>query len=85
MDDELISALRRVLEEDVVRELRALGAGLDRISSQLEMNQRLLEAKVDALLQDIKSMREEMQAMREEMKTLREDAGPSKRHSQLIH
>jgi len=85
MNDELKAALRQVLEEDVLPELRALSAALDRMSAQMEISHRSLDAKMDTMIQDVRAMREEMRVMREEMKALREENGPSMRPSLLIH
>jgi hypothetical protein len=78
MTDEFRDQLRQILEEEILVHLRMVTAKLDEMAAQMRASSQILEAKLDAILQ-------EQTALRAELKTLREEDEEAAPASRLIH
>jgi cell division protein FtsB len=66
MTDEFRDQLRQILEEEILVHLRTLAVKLDEMSAQIYASSQILEAKLDAIIEEQTALRAELQALRDE-------------------
>ena len=83
-DEELIAAIRQVLIEEFIPEVRALSAKLDGLRDSLEESTQRILDKMQRFHQDIVSIRADMDEMRAELQAVREKVFGASNSSRLI-
>jgi len=71
MEEDIVAEIRKLLEELVVPELRLLARKLDGLQLQMELSNKAIQDRLDAVLSEMTAMRGEMAAFRSEMDAFR--------------
>jgi hypothetical protein len=80
-DDEIIFEIRKMLEEEILIEIRAIAAKLDCIQEQMERHHKIMESRLDVILAEQAAYQAERKAQSQ-----REDsANDSESPKRLIH
>jgi hypothetical protein len=80
-DDEIIFEIRKMLEEEILVEIRAIAAKLDCIQEQMERHHKAMASRFEALLADQAAYQAERKAQSQAGDSAI-DSGPPKRFIQ---
>ena len=83
-DEELVTAVRQVLVEEIIPEIRAVSAKLDGMHDSFEQSSQRTLAKMDSLHREIIAIRGDIAQMRAEWRAMREQVFGSSSSSGLI-
>jgi hypothetical protein len=77
-DDEILSELRRLIEEEMGGDLKAIAAKLDCIQEQMERHDKALHSRLDAILAEQTAFRAERTEQAWESEESTSDTTPKK-------
>jgi capsule polysaccharide export protein KpsE/RkpR len=83
-DEAIIAAIRQVLVEELIPEVRALSAKLDGLRDSLEQSTQRILAKMQSFHDDIVEIRADMAEIRAELQATREKVFGASNSSRLI-
>jgi hypothetical protein len=79
IDDQIIYEIRKMLEQEILVEVRAIAAKLDCMQETMERHQKAIDARLDALLADLAAYQAERKEQLQEREDFPNDAPPPKR------